>query len=348
VKKSFLDSIEYKYFLKYLYPKDNTKLYKYYQNLLAKAMVFIKVEDLWNIKLLLAIITIVAVFMISKSNVYYSTMEIINAQDNSSALLFAGNTSQEEVQKTIEENTEKEKQIFEKVKIKYDYKNSDINEVSAVTQIAQYIETNKLTIDDVSTEDLARRIYKKLQNYYAVQETDYFGILLIVTFVFYIPELYLMFKAYMLKFYIYNEYLKLEVTAIMVGKLEPIKVEEILDVLSDNCKYFKRHIDEIRANYFNVKDGNAKAFETVIVKVAHKELRYLLKALQQAAEGDLKMTIENLENQRRSNKEYRNIIEQNKLKKKELIGILIILIILATVCSYAFTPFESLMNSFSI
>ncbi|MGE5329064.1 MAG: hypothetical protein ACM3KR_06135 [Deltaproteobacteria bacterium] len=305
----------------------------------------LKVEDFWNIKMLFAIGALVLILMITKSNIYYGSKEIINATDNSSALLFTENKSEKEIQKQIEETQKKEKIIFDKV---YELVKLEKDEVTAVNIIMQYIEKNKLEIDNVPSEDTARRIYKKIQKYNAMQETDYFGILIIVVFAFFLPEAYLMFKSYMMKFYIYNEYLKLEVTAIMVGKLEPIKVEEILNVLSDNSKYFKKYIDEVRFNYFNVKDGNARAFDSVLAKVSHKELRYLLKALQQASEADLKMTIENLENQRNSNKEFRNIKEASKLKKKELVGILIILIILAAISAYAFTPFEQLMNDFSI
>lgn len=348
VKKTFKDTSTYKYFLRYFYPAENTKLYEYYKRLIDKAMLQMHVEDLWNIKMLFTIAVVVVTLMITNSNVYYGTVEIINATDNSSALLFAQDKPDEEVQKQLKENQKIEKQIFQEVIEKYDFRNMKANEVSAVSEIAQYIEINKLTLKDVPTEDVARRIYKKISKYYELQNPDYLAVVIIVVFAFFLPEVYLMFKAYMLKFYIYNEYLKLEVTAIMVGKLEPIKVEEIMNVLSDNSKYFKRYIDEIRFNYFNVKDGNARAFDSVIEKVRHKELRYLLKALQQAAESDLKMTIENLENQRKSNKEFRNIKEANKLKKKELVGILVILLVLAAICVYAFAPFEQLMNDFSI
>lgn len=348
MKKTFKDTAIFKYILKYLYPRENTKLYEYYKKLKQKAMLKMQVEDLWNIKMLFALAALFLFLMITKSNVYYSTMEIINQTDNSSSLLFAGDKPNENTQKRIEENQRKEKQIFEEITTKYNFQQSQMNEMSAVNEIAQYIEKNKLTLEDVPTEDVARRIYNKIVKYNSVNQTDYLGLIIIVVFAFFIPDVYLMFKSYMLKFYIYNEYLKLEVTAIMVGKLEPIKVEEILNVLSENSKYFKKYIDEIRYNYFNVKDGNARAFDSVLERVAHKELRYLLKALQQAAEADLKITIENLENQRKSNKEFRNIKEQNKLKKKELVGILLILVVLAAVCGYAFAPFENMMNNFSI
>ncbi|MGE5473750.1 MAG: hypothetical protein ACM3UU_05975 [Ignavibacteriales bacterium] len=348
VKKTFKDTWAYKYVLRYLYPNENTKLYEFYKKLKQKAMLNMSVEDLWNIKMLFALSALILVLIISKSNVYYSTMEIIEQTDSSSALLFTGDNPSAEKQKRIEENKRKERQIFEEIKSKYNYQQNNSDEITAVGVISQYMEKNKLTIEDQPTEDVARRIYNKIIKYNTAKEVDYQGLVILVVLSFFLPDAFLMFKSYMLKFYIYNEYLKLEVTAIMVGKLEPIKVEEILNVLSDNSKYFKKYIDEIRYNYFNVKDGNARAFDSVLEKVAHKELRYLLKALQQAAEADLKITIENLENQRKSNKEFRNIKEQNKLKKKELIGILMILIVLAAVCVYAFAPFENMMNNFSI
>lgn len=316
--------------------------------MIAKSIINISVEDLWNIKILFVIGAFLIAAMITQSNTHYKLIEVINGTDNSAALLFAGDNVTEEAARISQENQEKEKMIFKKVQEKYYYDGMNDDENVAVGKIAQYMEVNKLSLKDVPTEDTARSIYSKLQKYYALQNTDYSALILLAALAFFIPDVYLMFKAYMLKFFIYNEYLKLEVTTIMVGKLEPIKVEEILNVLSDNSKYFKKYIDEIRFNYFNVKDGNARAFDAVIEKVSHKELRYLLKALQQASESDLKMTIENLENQRKSNKEFRNIMEQNKLKKKELVGILVLLIMLFMICLYVFMPLSSLINEFKI
>ncbi len=275
---------------------------------------------------------------------------------NKSSLLFASENSKEdksaeerrkEKQKK-EEQKKKEREIFEKVRISFNIEELKKNEATAASKIATFLHTNNLTTEDEEPEDLARRLYKKLIEYDKVQNFDVVGVIILVVGAFFIPEAFLFIRSFLVKYYIYNEYLQLEVIAIMVGKLEPIKVEEILNVLSDNSKYFKKYIDEIRFNYFDVKNGHGKAFESIIARISHKELRYLMKALQQAAESDLRMTIENLENQRNSNKEFRKIREQNKLKQKELVGILIILFVLAQICIYSFTPFQNIMSDFDL
>ena len=302
---------------------------------------------MFNIKFIFVLCTLILILLISKSSQFYQLNEISTDVNNKSAMLF---TTQEETpnKNDIEAQKKLEKEIFKKLKDRFDIAELQKNEAQGVEKIASYLQVKKLEMKDEPTEELAKRMFQKLKQYNDAQKTDYFAILLLVVFSYFVPEAFLYLRSYLVKYYIYNEYLQLEVTAIMVGKLDPIKVEEILNVLSENSKYFKRYIDEIRYNYFDVKEGHSKAFDSVINRISHKELKYLMKALQQAAESDLKLTIENLENQRKSNKEFRNIREQNKLKQKELIGILIILVVLAAVCSYAFAPFQDVMNSFNI
>lgn len=296
-------------------------------------------------------IATIVVFVISQTNVYQKSIEVAEDISNKSSMLFAADKDSKENKpdpKKIQEVKKNERELFENVRAHVNVDEIRKNEVDGVSEIARYLYVNNLGTKDEEVEDVARRLYKKLVSYEEVKEVDIVGVLIIIVLAFFLPEGFLYIRSHLVKYYIYNEYLQLEVTAIMVGKLDPIKVEEILNVLSDNSKYFKRYIDEIRFNYFDVKEGHGKAFDSIISRITHKELRYLMKSLQQAAESDLKMTIENLENQRKSNKEFRNIREQNKLKQKELIGILVILFVLAQICYYAFTPFLSIMNNFNI
>lgn len=348
VKRSYKDTYIYKNILKYLYPGQNTKFYASYQRLLNRALVKMGVDDLFNIKFLLVIATFALILLVTKTSLYQQANETIEDISSRSAMLFATDPGGEEKKKEEKKRKQQEREVFEYLKDRYKYEILMQNEVESVGSIAQDIQFKEFKFDGEKPDDVARRMYKKLIEYHKLQQTDYFGIVLLAVIACFMPEAFLFIRSYLIKYMIYNEYLQLEVTAIMVGKLEPIKVEEILNVLSDNSKYFKRYIDEVRYNYFDVKNGHGKAFDAVISKIANKELRYLMKTLQQAAESDLKITIENLENQRKSNKEFRNIREQNKLKKKDLLGILIILIVLGAVCVYAFAPFEQIMNSFTI
>lgn len=348
VKREIKDSYIYQVITKQLYPNEKSSVYIFYQKLLNKAVVHIGVDDLFNIKALMAIVSCVIILLVTRTSMVYQTKELIDSASNKSSLLFATETKVANKAEDEETKRQNERKIFEYLKERYNYEQLKKNEIDAVARISIDIEQSNIKSKDESTEDLARRQYKKLIDYYELQRVDYFLISLMVTFTFFVPEMFLYIRSYLMKFLIYNEYLQLEVTAIMVGKLEPIKVEEILNVMSENSTYFKRYIDEIKFNYFDVKNGHSKAFEAVIQKISSKELKYLLKSLQQAAESDIKITIENLENQRKSNKEYRSIVEQNNLKKKELLAILVILIVLAAVCTYSFGAFQGLINNFSI
>ena len=306
------------------------------------------VDDIFNIKFLLSITAFVLICLIGQSNIYSQSNEIIVSLSDRSAMLFATEANQKIDKEAEKQRIKNERIIFEFLVNRFSSEELKQNEAAAEINITRDLQKNKMGTQDEEVSDLARRMYAKLTKYYEVKEVDWFGIMLLVIFTFFLPDAYLFLRSYLIKYLTYNEYLQLEVTAIMVGKLEPIKVEEILNVMSENSKYFRRYIDEIRYNYFDVKNGHAKAFEAVIEKITSKELKYLMKALQQASEADLKMTIENLENQRNSNKEFRNIKEQSKLKKKDLVGILIILIALVAVCVYAFGPFTGIMNDFDI
>ena len=335
--------------MKFVYPKENTKTYNYYKKLIDKAVSQIGVDDLFNIKFLVTIVVLSLILLIAKSNVYYQATDVVEDIKDSSVMLYSTDKKDEDAnKKEVMEKKKKEREIFYKLKNNFSISELKKNEAGAVNRIAMFLYTNNIKTKDEQVEDIARRMFDKLKKYDDAQNIDYFGILLMVIIAFFTPEGFLYIRSFLVKYFIYNEFLQLEVTAIMVGKLEPIKVEEILNVLSENSKYFKKYIDEIRYNYFDVKNGHSKAFDSVIARISHKELRYLMKSLQQAAESDLKITIENLENQRKSNKEFRNIREQNKLKQKDLLGIMIILGALAAVCVYAFAPFELIMNDFNI
>jgi hypothetical protein len=348
VKRSFKGSYLYKSVIQSLYPRETSKTYKFYSKLLNKAILSIGVDDIFNIKLLFATTAFVLICLIGQSNIYSQSNEIIGRLADRSAMLFATEANQQIDKKAEKQNISNERKMFEFLVGRFSYNELKQNETVAEINIARDLQNNNMGTQDEEVSGLARRMYNKLIAYYQVKEVDWFGIMMLVIMAFFLPDAYLFLRSYLIKYLIYNEYLQLEVTAIMVGKLEPIKVEEILNVMSENSKYFKRYIDEIRYNYFDVKNGHAKAFESVIEKITNKELRYLMKALQQASESDLKMTIENLENQRNSNKEFRNIKEQSKLKKKDLVGILIILVALVAVCVYAFGPFSGIMNDFNL
>jgi hypothetical protein len=348
VKKEIKDTHTYQSIIKYIYPNKDSKTYKYYQDFLNRALVKIGIDDLFNIKILCSVIAFIVVFAVTQSSIFYKTKELASNISNKSSLLFESDPEEQQKAQDIAKKKEIERNIFEYLLERYDYDQLKKNEVEAVTSIAQDIQFSKLELPDENIDDLSRRLYEKLVEYYSIQQIDYFGILLVVILAFFLPDMVLYIRCYLIKFLLYNEYLQLEVIAIMVGKLEPIKVEEILNVMSENSKYFKRHIDEIRYNYFDIKNGHAKAFESVIEKISSKELRYLVKSLQQASESNIKIVVENLENQRKSNKEFRNIIEQNNLKKKDLVGIMVILIVLGAVCMYTFAPFQSITSNFSL
>lgn len=348
VKRGFKDTYLYKNIILSIYPGENTKTYKYYNDLINKALLKAGVDDIFNIKILCTLGALLMIFLITKSNVYYKTNELIEDMGSKSAMLFAADSGEELSKEETIKKKKEERKLFEYLRERFSEEDVKANEAKAVADIARDMQMSGFNVTDEELGDLARRMQKKLVDYYSLQQTDYVLMLIIGAFAFFVPEIYMYIRSYLIKYLTYNEYLQLEVTAIMVGKLEPIKVEEILNIMSENSKYFKRYIDEIRYNYFDVKNGHGKAFESVIEKISSKELRYLMKALQQAAETDLKITIENLENQRNSNKEFRNIREQNKLKQKDLIGIIIILIALAAVCAYAFAPFQNMMNNFSL
>lgn len=348
VKRSFKETYIYKNVISCLHPREGTKLYEYYRDLIDKAVSHLGVDDLWNIKFICVIVVLMLVIAVTKTNIYYKSQEIAEELNAVPAMLFTSESDQKESKKKEEERKKYERELFYKIKNCFDIKELKKNDAKALSDIAEYIYVNKLNPKDEPAEDVARRIYDKLKKYNEVQQVDVLGIIILGVFAFFAPEGYLYGKRMLVNYLLYNEYLQLEVATIMVGKLEPIKVEEILNVLSENSKYFKRYIDEIRFNYFNVKDGNVEAFNSVISRVKHKELRYLLKALQQGVESDLKLTIENLENQRRSNKEFRNIKEQNKLKQKDLLGISVILLMLLVLCVYIFAPFEKIVSDFSL
>lgn len=323
-------------------------MYDNYSKMLDKAMINIGVDDIFNIKILIAFITLILICLIGQTNIYSQSNEIIESLANRSAMLFATEADQVMDKEVKQERIKTERKIFEFLAGNFSVEELQANESEAEIRMAKVLQENNLVTDDEEVDELARRMYQKLITYYQVKEVDWVSIIMLVMLAFFVPECFLYIRSWLIKHMIYNEYLQLEVTAIMVGKLEPIKVEEILNVMSENSKYFKRYVDEIRNNYFDLQDGHVKAFESVIEKITSKELRYLIKALQQASESDLKMTIENLENQRNSNKEFRNIKEQGRLKKKDLLGILMILIALAAVCLYAFEPFEGIINNFNI
>ncbi len=348
VKRSYKDTYIYKNILAQLYPDKKTKTYAFYRRLIDKALLHIGVDDLFNIKLLATAATFLLVMLVIRTNVYMQANEIIEKVNNKSSMLFADDSTQQVDKEALKVRRENERKIFEHLRKRFSLQELKNNQVESVSLIAADLIHNNLATPDEEVSDLARRMHKKLVGYYEVQQIDWFAVLLFTMAAFFLPDAYLYLRSILIKYLIYNEYLQMEVIAIMVGKLEPITVEEILNVMSENSKYFKRYIDEVRYNYFDVKNGHSKAFDSVLEKITNKDLRYLMKTLQQASESDLKITIENLENQRRSNKEFRNIKEQNKLKKKDLLGIMVILVVLVMVCMYMFEPFSHIMGNFSL
>lgn len=355
VKKGFKESLFYRGILSKFYPKKDSKVYKYTEKIIKSSLVNVDVEVVYNIKFAVCAAAAVLYLLIGCTNISYRSKEILEEAGSRADMIFSGrdaapgNAASRGANVTVDENNavENERYLFDYLTKEMD--RFDVNQAKkeTVLKIIEAVRKSGIKVKE-DPELLALRLYGKLKEFYELRNVDYENLALLALFAFFAPEIFLLIRGRLLKHMAFNEFMFLEVAAVMAGKVEPVKVEEILKILSEHSRLFKRHIDEIRFKYFDVKGGHERAFESVIQKVGNKDFRYLLKTLQQASEFDLKISVQNLENQMASSKEFRKIKEAGKLKKKDVAAILVVLFILGAMCMYVFAPFSKLIEGFNL
>jgi hypothetical protein len=139
-----------------------------------------------------------------------------------------------------------------------------------------------------------------------------------------------------------NEVIALEMLTILVGSVENITVKEILKILADNSKIFKKNFEKALLEY-------PADFEQALVNLGesskNKDFQALISTLRQSATSDKYSALQTLQRRRISRKEYRKLTEEKRIEFKMYIGLILLVPVLFFLAKLLLSPWQDLMNT---
>jgi hypothetical protein len=139
-----------------------------------------------------------------------------------------------------------------------------------------------------------------------------------------------------------NEVIALEMLTILVGSVENITVKEILKILADNSKIFKKNFEKALLEY-------PADFEQALVNLGesskNKDFQALISTLRQSATSDKYSALQTLQRRRISRKEYRKLTEEKRIEFKMYVGLVLLVPVLFFLAKLLLSPWQDLMNT---
>lgn len=139
-----------------------------------------------------------------------------------------------------------------------------------------------------------------------------------------------------------NEVIALEMLTILVGSVENITVKEILKILADNSRIFKKSFDKALLEY-------PADFEQALINLGesskNKDFQALISTLRQSATSDKYSALQTLQRRRISRKEYRKLTEEKRIEFKMYIGLVLLMPVLFFLAKLLLSPWQDLMNT---
>ena len=288
-----------------LMPRQHTRKYKEKTSSIKLTNSYLTLEWLYVNKIIYAVITFVALFVLLINLKYLDVQAVYN--NISDEFMSMGQLSEED-QKAAQEMTEKDTKIVKELKSQKDITNEEI----------------KALLEDATGEKAAdadvKRIRKKIQSV----KTSYLKIWeILIAFVlswcsYFIPDIIIMAKNKIRAMEKEDEVMQFQSIILMLMYIERVDVETILEWLERYAYAFKEPITTCLNNY---ESGAVEAIEELKDDVPNKEFQRMCDGLISAVERiPIKDAFDELETERSFYYEKRKEANERLVSKKSMYG----------------------------
>ncbi|MTI48730.1 hypothetical protein [Sporosalibacterium faouarense] len=318
---------------KYTTPPQSWKVYKLYKKLLGFTK--FKIEDYFAIKTITIIFCIFLIFLIRYTNISIYTREIIKSYDYKVDVIYEQDDRGVDKDKALEE----EIYLMDKVANMFTYEelmNEDKVEES-LERIRDFIISTNLDLE-LPSYTVANKIYYRLQDYYSIRKPRYKLYFLAAVIIFFLYDISMVIYNIFAKASAKTELRFLRKLIILNGNFNNVKFNELLSLLIDKSKYYKRLLQEIEeANNKNTVE-NEVAYRKVLSALKDDNARLFFEKLEQANNSNFEYAIKNIEEEEELEKEERNIKIDTRVEAIHSFGVSGAFIIIYLLVNYLLLP----------
>ncbi|WP_432664788.1 hypothetical protein R9X47_00860 [Wukongibacter baidiensis] len=302
VKSSFVDFI-YSVFT----PKPDSKTYNRYVHLLRYSNYSVK--NFFVFKVAILMLAVSFALLIHATNIKIYESKIFNSYEYKVDLIFQDSNESVDRKKALKEEIDYLKTILKEVdKEKF----FTLDKESLQSSIY-----NIISSDDIKTElskhTLANKLYHRLKDYYLIRKIRYIPILIILVVIFYIPDVFILFKNLFIKNDRRRELKFLKKLIILNGSIKPTSFLEVLTIMIDKSYFYTELLRKIeKLNHKNSVDRKGM-YSEIIKSTKDLNEKLFLEKLEQANNNNFEFAISNIE------KDFRIEKRQDARKVKKII-----------------------------
>lgn len=277
--------------LKYITPKKGSRAYGFYEEFLKHTV--LNVDRFFKIKYMLALTILIVLLLAKYTNVSIYTKEIYTKFDYYTDLLY-----QFKGQIADENKALKQEIHYLNVALGEISKN-EINQ-AAKEEIHGRIKNLIREADEelfLPKDTVVNKVYYRLYDYYKYRKLNMPLYVLVCLGVFFIPEVWVLIHNFFAGVDAKRELRFLKKLIIVNGSIKPVDFMELLELLIDKSKYYKKTLQEIQdLNKKNTVD-NRTIYSNYIRKAGDLNTKLFFEKLDQANNYDFDQAIMNIENE---------------------------------------------------
>ncbi len=315
------------------------KVYRFYIN---KILQYSKltVEKLMYLKIFLFTLTLAIIMLVKITNISIETEEIYNKFDFKVDMIY--------------EYQKKHINVIEAMKQEISYLNIALKKITKTMlrekspEQIQYEIRRLINEKDIHLylprETIVNKIYHRLISYYKVREFNIMLIILVAFQISYLPELYLIIKNILVRVDAKNELRLLKRLIILNGSIKPVDFMEVLSLLIQKSKYYKKILQQIEDSNRKNSIDNKTIYSTYIRQCKDIDLKLFFEKLDEANNCDFDKAILNIENEFKLHRreEIRSIKKQ--IEFIHIMGILGFMLIITVLIVYLIVPWMQLYD----
>lgn len=318
-----------KFFSK-IVPKSGTKAHNFYLGLIKYTR--FKIEDIYKVKSLLFLATVIIFLLAHATNVGIYTKEIYNKFDYYTDIMYQYKGDVPDQHAALQQEVH-----YLEVALKEFNKNeiTQANKEDIQEKIKGFIREDKLYIP---ADTMANKIYNRIADYYNVRKVNYRLIFLISILICFIPEVILYCYSFIANAGARQELRFLKKLIIMNGSIKPVDFMELLDVLADKSNYFKNILVDIRDKNNRNDVDNRSIYSGYIRETKELDLKLFYEKLDQANNYNFSQAIKNIENEFKIEKREQARRIRKRINLIDVIGIMLFMILITILVAYMLLP----------
>ncbi|MGE4283044.1 MAG: hypothetical protein AB7G87_04915 [Clostridia bacterium] len=215
------------------------------------------------------------------------------------------------------------------------------NRENVKKEIDRLIETSRKKINEDRIV-IVNRLYNKIYDYYSITNIQYYNYLIILLIAYMLPNLYLHIRAFVNRYNADSEVALLENVTVFVGRLNPIKTREIIDILIGYSYIFKPYLNKLKYDSTKNDITLEETYKNITSAANNKEFKLLCETLRDFESGSINESINNLSVSIKQNRERRRKVAKDKLEIKRIITIFIIIFVLTYLGLYMLRPWQAI------